>query len=84
MKKRTESLSGSVIRWYGSADLDQDPYQNRMNLHCYRNKRRSINLLFCSMLYIERKIIHGGAEKIITLSYYLTSVRGICKLELYF
>jgi hypothetical protein len=33
------------------------------------NKQRSLNLLFSSMFCIERKIVHVGAEKIITLYY---------------
>jgi hypothetical protein len=32
-------------------------------------KQRSLNLLFSSMFCIERKIVHVGAEKIITLYY---------------
>ncbi len=36
---------------------------------CTVNKQRSLNLLFSSMFCTERKIVHVGAEKIITLYY---------------
>ncbi len=34
------------------------------------NKLRSLNLHFSSMLCIERKVVHVGAEKIITLYFF--------------
>jgi hypothetical protein len=39
------------------------------------NKLRSLNLHFSNMLCIERKVVHSGAEKIITLYLYQVSVK---------
>ncbi len=39
------------------------------------NKLRSLNLHFSSMFCIERKVVHVGAEKIITLYLYQVSVK---------
>jgi hypothetical protein len=42
---------------------------------CTVNKLRSLNLHFSSMFCIERKVVHVGAEKIITLYLYQVSVK---------
>ncbi len=39
------------------------------------NKLRSLNLHFSSMFCIERKVVHVGEEKIITLYLYQVSVK---------
>jgi hypothetical protein len=39
------------------------------------SKLQSLNLHFSSMFFIERKVVHVGEEKIITLYFYQVSVK---------
>ncbi len=52
------------------------PLQIIVQTHGYTvSKLRSLNLHFSSMFCLERKVVHVGTEKIITLNLYQVSVK---------